>query len=89
MPNLVPLTLAPPAMSQSPPSPATLDARSFSYTPEARRDSFENGGNLRGRARRRRMSVNDLLSHDTRDEVRSGATVSRHISRQRVDDKDL
>jgi len=97
MPSLVPLSLAPPvsasasAPSQSPPSPVGVtgggggDVRSISYGPEGRRESIEN---LRGRARRRRMSVNDMLSHDGRDEIRSAITASRHISRQRVGDKE-
>ena len=82
MPNMIPLTLAGPT---SPPSPTSFDAQSMSYGDETRRDALDPIGDLRGRARRRRVSVNDLLRQDARDEQRPS---SRYIGRQRPGEKE-
>lgn len=85
MPSLVPLTLA----ATSPPSPRYFEERSLSHgAVETRRENLDSAGDLRGRARRRRMSVNDLLRQDARDETRPAAGSPRYIGRQRPDEMD-
>ncbi|PVF98568.1 homeobox-domain-containing protein [Serendipita vermifera] len=88
MPNLVPLTLA--SMNQPlSPNPASLPTGNLALGEDNRRDSVDSEHDpLRGRARRRRMSVNDLLSQDARDEMRPSSGALRYMSRQGRDERD-
>jgi len=60
----------------------------MAYGAETRKETPDPVADLLGRARRRRVSVNDLLRQDARDELRPGAGGPRYTGRQRTEEKD-